>query len=97
MSAPSSASVVLREALNSVIPNLSPSQFIKEWDLTSVTFVIVFAAISLMAFVLSVRNYPEGDDTPAGMKLLYALLAAAWNVGYVAYYFVTVHIMGLGR
>lgn len=75
---------------------ISPSALVPEWNTMSISAVLIFALVSLICFILAFRCYPEDDDTPVGMKFLFSVVAAAWNVVYLAYYFVTVHIMGLG-
>lgn len=63
--------------------------------MTGLATIMVFLMFSIVAFVLSIRCYPEADDTPIGLKLLFSLLAAGWNVIYLVYYFVTIHIFGM--
>jgi hypothetical protein len=69
-----------------------------DWPVDSTNGVItmvVFGVISLIAFVLSYRSNPKEDGTPVGLKLLFALIAAGWNIVYIGYYFFTVHVMGM--
>lgn len=60
-----------------------------------VIVLVVFGVISVIAFVLSYRSNPKEDGTPAGLKILFALIAAGWNIVYLGYYFFTVHVMGM--
>lgn len=68
--------------------------FPPEQNVYSAMTIVILFIFGLIAFVLSIRCYPEDDDTPVGVKVLFALLAACWNILYVVYYILTVSIGG---
>lgn len=70
--------------------------FPPQWDAYSILTVMVLVVFGLIAFALSIRCYPEDDDTPVGMKILFALLAACWNIVYVIYHLLAVYVVGVG-
>ena len=72
---------------------IKPITVINEWNMASVTYVIFFVIIGIVCFFLSYRCNQE--DTPVGMKILFALLASFWNVLYLLYYIFTVYILGM--
>ena len=74
---------------------VAPGIIITRWDNYSTIAVIIFGLASLTAFILSYKCYSDTDETPFGMKILFALLSAFWNVLYLIYYFFTVHVFGL--
>ena len=51
--------------------------------------VIIFFLISLLCFGLSYKDYDKDDVTPVATKVGSALLAAAWNIVYLIYYFIS--------
>ncbi len=73
---------------------IRPTTVIAEWNTYSIYFAILFVIIGILCFFLSYRCNPE--DTPVGMRVLFALLASLWNVLYLLYYVFTVYILGMG-
>lgn len=78
------------------LPNIiRGAVFLESPSTSGVLFLVMFFLIGLVCFGLSFRCYSSSDDTPVGIRVISGLLAAAWNVIYLGYYFVTVHIMGM--
>ena len=60
----------------------------------AIPYVLVFGLIGVVCFLLSVRCYKEHDDTPTGLRVLYGLVAAGWNVLYIVFYFLRASMGG---
>ena len=77
------------------IKPVGPSVIFHTWNVYSVSALMIIGISALLSFALSYRCYADNDETPFGLRILFALLAAGWNVLYLMYYFVTVHIIGM--
>jgi hypothetical protein len=75
--------------------NLNVNNIIPEWNSLSAFAVMIFIISAIASFVISFRCYSSTDETPIGFKLLFSILASMWNVLYLVYYFMTVHVIGL--
>jgi hypothetical protein len=71
------------------------NHFPPRWDTYNLIATFVFVISAIVAFTLSYRCYDDADDTPVGLRILFALLAAFWNILYIIYYFLTVHVGGM--
>lgn len=72
---------------------ITPIPIINEWNTYSIYYVIFFTIIGILCFFLSYQCNQQ--DTPVGMKILFAILAALWNILYLLYYVFTVYILGM--
>ena len=79
----------------SYVRPISPMEFIGPLDYETIPLLFLYGIIGIVCFLLSVRCYKEHDDTPAGLRVLYGLVAAGWNLLYLAYYFLRAS-MGYG-
>lgn len=78
------------------IPSIpSFHSIIPEWNSYSIIAVLLYFVCAIVAFGLSIRCYSDTDETPVGLKLIFALLAAMWNVVYIVYYVIIYHIIGV--
>jgi hypothetical protein len=71
------------------------SMLIPEWNALSTSAVIIYVICAITAFALSFKCYSRTDETPIGFRIFFSILAAMWNVLYLVYYFMTVHVIGM--
>jgi hypothetical protein len=68
---------------------INPLDLITEngrWTSTTYMYLITYAIIFLLCFLISLSSYKEDDPTPLGYKLIYAFIAGLWNIVYLLYF-----------
>jgi hypothetical protein len=65
------------------------------WDTSGMIMFVIFIICGILSFALSYNCYDDTDDTPIGLRIIFAILAALWNVAYIVYYLFTVYVMDM--